>query len=558
MLVGIDVGGTFTDGVLYHEGEIIKTAKQPTVTAKLQDSILQVLDELLAGINEAEIKRVVLSTTLVTNLLAAGQEEQVALVLIPGPGLNLRRLQLFPATFILKGAIDFRGRIIEPLVQTEIAEVAAKIKAQGYRQAAVVGKFSSRNHQHEEQVAQILQEKIPYLRIVKGHKVSGQLNFLRRLVTAYYTAATKTYWAVFAREIESALQKRGIKCPLQILKADGGTMPLPVSLEFPCETVFSGPAASVMGAFALTRDRQTSVVVDIGGTTSDLALILAGEPLHASRGARINGRYSSVRAFAVRSIPLGGDSAVRRSGTEITLGPDRLGPAACFGGPAATPTDAVNLLTGGKLGNLARSRAALAEVGQKAKMTAEEVAQTVINIFLGRLEGSIAEMFLAWEQEPAYRIWELVNKKKVTPERVIGIGAAAEAFVPALAKRLAAQSFVHPYSPVANALGAAVARPTLSLLLHADTRRQVYDLNVEGITGTIGAHAQMTDVKDLAVQHLQEIARQRGIGRYADRYEFFLEEQFNMVRGWSTTGKLFDVGIQIAPGVIDEFKGVLS
>ncbi|NLM53006.1 MAG: hydantoinase/oxoprolinase family protein, partial [Firmicutes bacterium] len=330
MLVGIDVGGTFTDGVLYHEGKIIKTAKYPTATEKLQDSILQVFDDLLAGVNEQEIERVVLSTTLVTNLLAAGKEEKVALVLIPGPGLNLRQLPLFPATYILKGAIDFRGRITEPLVHAEVEEVAAQIKAQGFKQAAVVGKFSSRNHEHEEQVAQILQTKIPHLQIVKGHEVSGQLNFLRRMVTAYYTAATKNQWAGFAQEIESAIKKRGIHCPLHILKADGGTMPLPVSLKFPCETVFSGPAASVMGAFALTGDNLTSVVVDIGGTTSDLALILAGEPLHASRGARINGRYSSVRAFAVRSLALGGDSAVRWTGKEITLGPDRLGPAACF------------------------------------------------------------------------------------------------------------------------------------------------------------------------------------------------------------------------------------
>ena len=187
-------------------------------------------------------------------------------------------------------------------------------------------------------------------------------------------------------------------------------------------------------------------------------------------------------------------------------------------------------------------------------MTAEKWRK-LSSIFSGTPGRKYCGNVFGLEQEPAYRIWELVKKRSRL--NVIGIGAAAEAFVPALPKRLAV-SFVHPYSPVANALGAAVARPTLSLLLHADTRRQVYDLNVEGITGTIGAHAQMTDVKDLAVQHLQEIARQRGIGRYADRYEFFLEEQFNMVRGWSTTGKLFDVGIQIAPGVIDEFKGVLS
>jgi hypothetical protein len=104
-------------------------------------------------------------------------------------------------------------------------------------------------------------------------------------------------------------------------------------------------------------------------------------------------------------------------------------------------------------------------------------------------------------------------------------------------------------------LGAAISRPTLSLLLHADTRQQIYRLDREGIGGEFKA-SHLADAKALALSGLQEVAGKLGIGQYADRYEYFLEEQFNMVRGWSTTGKLFDVGIQIAPGVIDEFEGV--
>ena len=145
------------------------------------------------------------------------------------------------------------------------------------------------------------------MEIVRGFEVSGQLNFLRRAVTAYYTAVTRDKWARFADSIKEALRKRGIVSPINILKADGGTMPLEVSLHNPCETVFSGPAASVMGAFALTMDQQTSVVVDIGGTTTDLALILEGRPLYASRGA-VLAVVIRIRSFAVRSMALGGDS----------------------------------------------------------------------------------------------------------------------------------------------------------------------------------------------------------------------------------------------------------
>lgn len=556
MLLGIDVGGTFTDGVLYKEGEILKTVKRPTRDDNLQETILEVLDDLLAGREGKEIKRVVLSTTLVTNLLATGGGEKVAMILIPGPGLNLRRLELFPAAYIIRGATDFRGRIIEPIDPAQVKKVAREIAASGVRKVAVIGKFSQRNSSQEQEVAEILRGEDPRLEVVLGFAVSGRLNFLRRAVTTYYTAVTRDAWAAFAASIRKALTRRGINCPIDILKADGGTMPLEVSLAHPCETVFSGPAASVMGAVGLTMDKKTSVVVDMGGTTTDLALILEGRPLYASRGAVLGGHYSHVRSFAVRSLPLGGDSALGWTGEGLTIGPRRLGPAACFGGPAATPTDAVNLLEGGRLGNLVQSRRALEKIAGPAGLTAEELARRTVEQVLGLLKAAIGEMFKAWEQEPAYRIWELINKRKVRAERVVGIGAAAGAFVPPLARLLACRDFIHHYSPVANALGAAISRPTLSLLLHADTQQKVYYGSEEGIRGRCGANLQLEDVKELARAELAKLAAKRGIGRYADRYEFFLEEQFNVIRGWSTLGKLFTVGIQIAPGVVDDFKGV--
>ncbi|NMB34791.1 MAG: hydantoinase/oxoprolinase family protein [Firmicutes bacterium] len=557
MLIGIDVGGTFTDGVLCSQGRILKSAKHPTREDALEHSIFRVLDELLQDIKGERITQIVFSTTLVTNLLATGKGEPVALVLIPGPGLNLQELNFFPSAYIVRGATDFRGRITEPLEQAEIEEVGRSIEAAGLQKVAVVGKFSQRNSSQEIQVEEIIKEKHPHLEIYRGFEVSGQLNFLRRVVTTYYTAVTGERWAGFAADIQKAVHERGISSVPQILKADGGTMPLDVSLRYPCETVFSGPAASVMGAFALTLDQQTSVVVDIGGTTTDLALILAGGPLYASRGAVMGDHYSHVRSFALQTMPLGGDSAVRWTGQGLAIGPDRLGPAACFDGPEATPTDAFNFLEGGRLGQLSLSERALEKIAREAGLTVRELAEMIVQEVNSRLEAGIRDMFKSWEQEPAYRIWEIVHKRQVVPDRVVGIGAAAEAFVPALADSLGCQALVHHYSPVANALGAAVARPTLSLLLHADTEQQTYALNLEGIAGEF-KDTQFAGAKELAREQLQKIAERRGIGRYADRYEYFLEEQFNMIRGWSTVGKLFDVGIQIAAGVIDEFEGVQS
>ncbi|MGI6575570.1 MAG: hydantoinase/oxoprolinase family protein [bacterium] len=558
MLVGIDVGGTFTDGVLYQDGKIIKAVKSQTRNDNLEKSILNVLDSLLQGRKGSDITRVALSTTLVTNILATGGGDKVALILIPGPGLNLRQLQFFPNSYIISGATDFRGRITEELDKTQVKKAGEQIARSGIQKVAVVGKFSQRNKCQECQVENILHEQYPQLQVIKGFDVSGQLNFLRRIVTTYYTAVTQEAWAKFATSIEKAIRARSINCTINILKADGGTMPLEVSRRHPCETIFSGPAASVMGAFALTMDQQTSIVIDIGGTTTDLALILAGKPLSAARGAVMGGHYSHVQSFATRSLALGGDSALRRTGKEVTIGPERLGPAACFGGPVATTTDAVNFLNGGKLGQLSLSSQALAKIARPAGLTIAALAQGVIEQVSDKLEAGIKDMFTSWEQEPAYKIWEIINRRKVKADRIVGIGAAAKAFVPILAKRLGCQVLINPYAPVANALGAAVSRPTLSLLVHADTQQRSYHLNLDSISSNCDPNLRLEDVKELARKHLQKIAAQRGIGQYSDLYTFFLEEQFNIIRGWSTLGKLYDVGIQIAPGVIDDFKGVQS
>jgi len=183
------------------------------------------------------------------------------------------------------------------------------------------------------------------------------------------------------------------------------------------------------------------------------------------------------------------------------------------------------------------------------RKVADEVTKT--------LEKSIRNMFALWEDEPAYKVWEVVNRRKFELHRVIGIGAAAPAIVPGLAKSMGVGYFLHRYSPVANALGAAVARPTLAVDVHVDTGRRSYTASPGGLSGTIDKrNYQLDDAKELARSCLKELSRERGLADYADEARFYLEEQFNIVRGWQEEGKLFDVGIQVAPGFIHEYKGV--
>lgn len=553
MLIGIDVGGTFTDGVSYENGAIKHWVKQPTDAAKIKETVLSVLDELLTGMNRQSLTRVVISTTVVTNLAATGGMDRYALMIIPGPGIHPDSLNLAEKTFVLQGGIDFRGREITPINPEQIRETVKKIADLGIERIGVVGKFSHRNPAQELEAASIIQKTNPKLTVLCGHQAAGRMNFPRRAVTTGYTLATERAWNRFVNEIEAALTERGITAEAEVMKADGGTMSFAASKTAPCQTVFSGPAASTLGAYALTMDQKTSVVVDIGGTTSDLAMILAGKPLQASKGAAIEGRLTQISALAVRSIPLGGDSAVRLEQGMLGIGPDRLGPAACFGGDAPTPTDAFNLISRTPVGDAERSYQALAAIsgGKDVRKLAEEI----VDRFEEMLELNIKEMLTEWEQEPAYKVWEIVHRRKAHIDRVIGIGAAAPAFVPILAERMGLESFVHPLSGVGNALGAALARPTLSVMLHADTLTSM--VSVDGETKPLPeGRLQMSDIKRLAEQELLTRARQRGMEQYWDDRAFFLEEQFNSMRGWATTTKLFDVGIAIEPGVIHEFKGV--
>jgi len=556
MWIGIDVGGTFTDGVLLENNRVRRWLKRPTRTERLQESIVGVLDGLLAEEREANVKRIVLSTTLITNLLATGRLDRAALVAIPGPGLNPFELQLTDNYYVLQGGIDFRGREIEKVDPQQVRRTGEEIYRRGIRKVAVVGKFCQRNPVQENQVASILKADFPNMDILMGHEVSGELNYARRLTTTYYTLITRDHWARFADEIEAVIKARHIKAPLEMMKADGGTMSMAQSRLAPCQTVFSGPAASTMGALALTYDNQTSVVVDIGGTTTDLSFILNGRPLHASKGAKIGERYTHVGALAVRSVALGGDSRVYRKDGQLLIGPERLGMAACFGGPAPTPTDAFNLISGGALGQGEESLRAIKSLGAGDEVEAQAVAAQVVGIFIDLLIENIQAMMRNWEQEPAYKVWEIVNRRRVKLDRVIGIGAASAAVIPLLAERLQCQGFVSSLSPVGNALGTVVARPTLQLSLHANTEAGVY--SVEGTLKNLAnpKSFQLRDARELAEQELQARVVARGMAEYFEEREFLREEQFNMVRGWSTTGRIFDIDIGIAPGLVKGFQGV--
>ncbi|HOL16668.1 MAG TPA: hydantoinase/oxoprolinase family protein [Bacillota bacterium] len=558
MHIGIDVGGTSTDGVLLHRGELVQSVKKPSRQEDLAETILAVLDGLLEGRDAGAVRRLVISTTLVTNLLATQKGARTALILVPGRGLPFDFYRIAPDTYFLKGNIDFRGKVTEPVEEAEIERAVADIRARGIGRIAVAAKFSNRNRTVEQEIARAIKRLYPEATVVLGSETANRLNFPRRAVTAYYSAVTAPEWNGFADRIEEALHRRGLKAPVDILKADGGTMPLVLSRENPVETVFSGPAASAMGAVALSRRKENAVVIDIGGTTSDIALLIDGEPLHASGGALINGRLTHINALALRSLALGGDSAVKGESGRVEITAERFGPAACFGGPVATVSDAFACHRGLKLGEAERAREKIAAAAAAAGLEPGPFAAAVVEQALERLGALIQGMFREWENEPAYKVWEIVHRRRFRLDRLYGIGGAAELIVPLLADRLGVPYLVHRLAPVANALGTAVARPTLAVSLYADTQQKRYLVDREGIEGSIDNPEgfRLEEARKTAAQCLARLAAARGAAQYLNDTRVILAEQFNMIRGFSRVGKIFRVDVQIAPGLIDEFEGV--
>ena len=153
----------------------------------------------------------------------------------------------------------------------------------------------------------ILNNNFPELKIEKGIDLTGNLNFIRRSISSCLKMASTDIFNNFLDTLQKVFE--GTE-KIYILKSDGGIVPLEVSRNYSVETIFSGPAASAFGALALMKSIDSTLVIDIGGTTSDYSLILNHEPLFSSKGIKINNFYTTARGLSVFSLPLGGDTKI--------------------------------------------------------------------------------------------------------------------------------------------------------------------------------------------------------------------------------------------------------
>ena len=426
MLLGIDVGGTFTDAVIVKGGKVLAQAKAPTDRQDLLSGVLTTLDAVLTGIDPAKLSRVALSTTIVTNAVVEAKTDKVGLLLLPGPGMDISKL-VPEKPFILSGYIDHRGR---ETAKPDVNEVKAACRElEGCGVFAVAGKFAVRNPSHEKIVAGWTHEFARPAYITTGSAVSGGLNFLRRTNSAYYNSAVWRHFGLFADAITRAMAERRITAPVYVLKADGGTMPLAAAALRPVEAVFTGPAASVLGIMALSAPAKEAVSLDIGGTTTDIALWRSGAPLFAERGARIGGYPTAVRSFWLRSVGVGGDSYVRRENGAIAVGPMRNGPPMAVGGPSPSVADAMIVAGLADFGDTEKAFAAMAQIGA-ADESREQTARRVLAAAAAQIRDVIIAMLDEREAEPVYRVDDIVRGNRPNPAEIVGVGGAAAGLAP--------------------------------------------------------------------------------------------------------------------------------
>ncbi|MEM6657422.1 MAG: hydantoinase/oxoprolinase family protein [Pseudomonadota bacterium] len=342
LALGVDTGGTYTDAVLIRdEAEVIASAKSLTTRADLAIGVGKAISAVLqdAQISAEQISMASLSTTLATNALVEGQGGRVALIYIGFKESDLEKHGLRDAlkgdpALVISGGHTHAGGEAAPL---DTAALEAFIDSdQGVSGFAVAAQFATRNPAHELLAARLIAARTG-APVTCSHQLSARLNGPKRAVTAVLNARLIGMIDRLIGRAQDQLLALGITAPMMVVRGDGALMSAEQARERPIETILSGPAASIVGARWLTGV-ETALVSDIGGTTTDVAVIRDGKPAIDQAGAQVGGFRTMVEAVAMRTHGLGGDSQVHvvteGLGGGVFLGPRRVLPVSLIASEA--------------------------------------------------------------------------------------------------------------------------------------------------------------------------------------------------------------------------------
>ena len=340
LTLGIDTGGTYTDAALLdlaeagNSGTVLAKAKALTTRHDLSIGILEAARRAIDLSDKAtgDIALVSLSTTLATNALVEGQGGRVALVAIGFSQRDLQKAGLAEALgadplILLPGGHTTHGAEAAALDTTLLEEQLDALggSVSGF---AVAAYFAVRNPAHEHAVRDLILNRLGAA-VTCSHELSAKLNGPRRALTTVLNARLVPMITRLIRATQTSLEAMAIRAPLTVVRGDGALVGADFASRRPIETILSGPAASLVGARFLTGT-DNAYVCDIGGTTSDVAVLENGQPKLDEAGALVGGFRTMVEAVAMHTYGLGGDSEVSIGGSplnpQIALGPRRLVP----------------------------------------------------------------------------------------------------------------------------------------------------------------------------------------------------------------------------------------
>ncbi|TNM60632.1 hydantoinase/oxoprolinase N-terminal domain-containing protein [Aliirhizobium smilacinae] len=624
LLLGIDTGGTYTDAVLFREDHgVIAKAKSLTTRHDLSKGISGAVKAALekSGTPAAEIAMVSLSTTLATNALVEGQGGRAALVMIGFGPDDIARGGLSDAlgtdpVIFLPGGHDVHGNET-PLDMTALEEVLPTL-GPTVSSFAIAGYFAVRNPAHEIRVRDRIRE-LEHKPVTCSHELSSRLGGPRRALTTLLNARLVSIIDRLIGSTEGFLKKSGIQAPLMVVRGDGALMSSAEARLRPIETILSGPAASLVGARYLTG-LDEAVVSDIGGTTTDIAVLQGGRPKLAPDGANVGGHDTMVEAVALRTFGLGGDSEVhiddRGLEAKITLGPRRLLPlsllADTYGesvlstldmqlrathagrhdgrfavrvsvgealaeglqpqeqallariGPepvplnalltmnsqkavldrlvgrglvhlsGITPSDALHVLGRQNQWNADAARIGLQIAARKKNGAGREIATSAEDLaskIVDRLTRQSSEVVLsaclvedgAQAIDPAVslavdralkRVPGIARFSVALDRPLVGLGASAPVYYPAIAEMLGAESVIPADADVANAIGAVVGQIRIVIAVTITSPEEgLYVITGAGETATMAGEARALDAaRSRAVSAARDKAGQEGAG----------------------------------------------
>ncbi|MEQ8603376.1 MAG: hydantoinase/oxoprolinase family protein [Marivibrio sp.] len=530
LLLGIDTGGTYTDAVLFDEAErrVVAAAKALTTKHDLALGVGAAIDRALAeGPQDAagRIGLVSLSTTLATNAIVERHGFPVALVLVGQNREALERAGLAqalggdPALFV-DGGHNPDGSERTPLDEAALRAALPELRKKAAA-VAVSGYFAVRNPTHEQRVRDLIRQETG-MPVSCGHELANALDAPRRALTALLNARLIPLLHQLILAVRGRLEALSVAAPLMVVKGDGSLIAAETALTRPVETILSGPAASVVGAQFLAGEADC-VVSDIGGTTTDIAVLKGGRPVMDPDGAAVGGYRTMVEAVAVRTVGLGGDSEIRLDEEKrLVAGPRRVLPLSLLArdwpealtilrGQAARPWNkshdgrfAVRLrpLVGGAL---SRNEALLWE-----RLEAGPVALEAL--FAGRPS-----------EQPLQRLVDrgLVILSAFTPSdaaHVLGLQADWAGEAAALGAALWARSERRPGLPVADD-GAAFARTVYDLVVR-QSAEAILEAALAEEDRTAGVRASGLG-PSAAVRRFLDVALSASAGDDADRLVSF-------------------------------------